>query len=259
MLGDDALVLSQRLVQWCTRAPELEEEVALANIALDLLGQARLLYARAAAADPDAVPPLPSGSPVPPEDRLAFFRDPGDFRNVTLVELVDRDFAAAVVRLLAFAAWRLVLLERLQESVDPVLSAVGGKGVKEVRYHVDYAAGWVQTLAGGTPESRLRTEAVLRTVAAHLGELRRTDPVTEELVAAGVAPDPAGVWASASGHLSAVLVGAGLDVPDPVRSPESPPDRSGELHGRAGRHTPALGELLGELQGLARAHPEARW
>ena len=250
MVGDDALVLSQRLVQWCTHAPELEEEVALANVALDLLGQARLLYARAAAADPAVLPPVPEGSPVSAEDRLAFFRGPDDFRCVTLVELPDTDFATAVVRLLAFAVWRLALLDGLRSSVDPVLAAVGDKGVKEVRYHRDYAARWVLTLAGGTPESRRRVEAALRHVGPHLPELALADPVTEALAAAGVVPGPAQVWAEAREPLTRVLEEGDL---------EDPASGDAGLRGREGRHSPWLAELLAELQELARAHPAGRW
>src|ERR1700710_2340996 len=116
MLGDDALVYSHRLSEWCSRAPDLEEDIALANIALDLLGQARLPLARAAAADPSCVPSLPDGSPVPPEDALAFFRSDHDFRNVRLVEVDNGDFAVTIVRLLLFSTWRLALLQRLVSS-----------------------------------------------------------------------------------------------------------------------------------------------
>src|SRR4028119_1915886 len=123
MLGDDALILCQRLTQWVTHAPELEEEVALANVGLDLLGQTRLLYARAGAAHPDGVPALPAGSPVPAEDALAYFRDASAFRNVWLVELDNGDFAHSMTRLLVFATWRLALLQRLRGSLDPVLAA----------------------------------------------------------------------------------------------------------------------------------------
>src|SRR6478736_3548051 len=122
MLADDALVASQRLSEWCSRAPDLEEDIALANIALDLLGQARLLLARAAAADPSVVPALPEGSPVPAEDALAFFRDADDFRNVRLAEVPNGDFADAVVRVLLFSTWRLALFERLAGSRDAVLA-----------------------------------------------------------------------------------------------------------------------------------------
>ncbi len=171
MLGDDALVYSHRLSQWCSRAPDLEEDIALANIALDLLGQARLLLARAAAADPTVVPALPEASPVPPEDALAFFRPDAGFRNTRLVEGDNGDFAATIARLLLFSCWRLALLERLSASRDHVLAAVAEKGVKEVTYHRDYAARWFVTLAQGTDESRSRLLAALPVVWATHDEL----------------------------------------------------------------------------------------
>jgi len=250
MLGDDALVLSQRLAQWCTRAPELEEEVALANIGLDLVGQTRLLYARAAAADPAVVPSLPDGSPVPAEDRLAFFRGADELRCVWLVEQPNGDFAATVVRLAVFAAWRLALLDALQESRDPVLAAVAEKGVKELRYHRDYAARWLLTLAGGTEESRARTEAGLGTVWPYVAELGGSDQVTVRLVADGVAADPPAVWVATEAFLLRLLEQAGL------QPPSSAPVDGG---GRRGAHSPELAPLLEELQGLARAHPLGRW
>lgn len=154
MLADDALISAQRLTQWCTNSPELEEEVALSNIGLDLLGQARLLLARAAAADPAIVPTLPEGSPAPAEDALAFFRDEPFFRCVRLVELANGDFAQSIARLLVFSTYRLAVLDRLCGSRDPVLAAVAAKGVKELTYHRDYAARWFITLADGTDESR---------------------------------------------------------------------------------------------------------
>lgn len=252
MLGDDALVMSQRLTQWCTRAPELEEEVALANVALDLLGQTRLLYARAAAADPAVVPQLSEGSPVPAEDRLAFFRDPAAFRCMSLVEIPDTDFAAAMVRLAGFASWRLALLESLETSVDPVLAAVAAKGVKEVHYHRDYAARWVVTLAGGTDESRRRTEAAISATWAHLPALGRADDVSSALLPAGVAADPVEVWAAARTVLRQLLEAAA--IPEPIGLPTGCVP-----FGRAGEHTEWLAPLLDEMQGLARQHPDGRW
>ena len=155
-LGDDALVMSHRLSEWCSNAPDLEEDIALANIALDLLGQARLLLARAAAADPSVVPALPEGSPVPVEDALAFFREAVDFRNVRLVEVANGDFGQTIARLLLFATVRLAAFERLAGHRDPVLAAIAAKGVKELTYHRDYAGRWFLTLAQGTDESRRR-------------------------------------------------------------------------------------------------------
>ena len=139
-LGDDALVMSHRLAEWCSHAPDLEEDIALANIALDLLGQARLLLARAAKADPALVPALPEGSPVPPEDALAFFREAQDFGNVRLAEVSRGDFAEVVTRVLLFSVWRLAVWEQLRGSRDAVLAAVAAKGAKELAYHRDFAA-----------------------------------------------------------------------------------------------------------------------
>ena len=248
MLGDDALVLAQRLNQWCTHAPELEEEVALANIALDLLGQTRMLYARAAAADPDVVPSLPDGSPVPAEDRLAFFRDAQDFRSVQLVELPDEDFATVVVRLTFFALWRHALLDELQRSTDPVLSAVAAKGTKELRYHGDYAARWLLTLAGGTEESRQRVERAVTSLWPYVGQLSAADASSQALVDEGVVPDPAQVAGPAVDAARALLEQAGLTTPS---RPEVDDDRTVRTSG--------FGALLHEMQGLARAHPMGRW
>ena len=226
-LGDDALVLSQRLSEWRSRAPDLEEDIALANIALDLLGQARLLLARAAAADPTLVPALPEGSPVPAEDALAFFRDDRDFRNVCLVELPNGDFAETVCRVLVFATHRLALFQRLAEHPDAVLRAVAAKGVKELAYHRDFAGRWFLTLAGGTEESRRRLEDGLARVWAYRHEL---------------GPDE-----EADAVLDQVLATSGVPAPD-VR-----PVRTG------GRHTEHLSRLLAEMQVVARAHPMGLW
>ena len=144
MLGDDALIFSHRLQQWMTRMPELEEETAIANIALDLLGQARMLLARAGRAE----------GAGRDEDQLAFFRAEPEFRNVRLVEPEDADFAGLVGRLLVFSAWRLALLGQLTGSADPVLAAIAAKGAKETAYHRDYAAQWVIRLGDG-PRSRI--------------------------------------------------------------------------------------------------------
>ncbi|MBQ1097621.1 phenylacetate-CoA oxygenase subunit PaaC [Streptomyces sp. b94] len=223
-LADDALVSAQRLAEWVTRAPELEEEVALANIGLDLLGQARLLYSRAGQADGTGRD----------EDQYAYFRDAGDFRNVTLAELPGGDFAFAVVRLLVLSSWRLAHFQRLVTHPDPVLAAVAAKGVKELAYHRQYAAEWVVRLGDGTDESHRRTRAALEQVAPYLGELHTAYDVRGE-----VADD-----------LRQVTEAAGLPLPVYRPLPGS---------GRAGEHTEHLAPLLAELQGVARAHPEATW
>ncbi|RCG22770.1 phenylacetate-CoA oxygenase subunit PaaI [Sphaerisporangium album] len=241
MLGDDALVMSHRLQEWCTRAPELEEEVALANIALDLLGQARLLLSRAGTADG-------SGRD---EDALAFLRDAGDFRNVRLAEAVNGDFGHAMARLLVFSTWRLALLGHLTGSRDPVLAAVAVKGVKELTYHRDYAAGWVVRLGDGTAYSRERMREGFAAVWPFVPELFVPHEVESRLVVAGVAADPATVRAEFDAVLDQVLTAATLTRP-PGTGPAEP-------LGRAGTHTEALSTLLSELQDIARTHPEATW
>jgi ring-1,2-phenylacetyl-CoA epoxidase subunit PaaC len=249
MLGDDALIHSHRLSEWTSNAPDLEDDIALANIALDLLGQARLLLARAAAADPSVVPPLPEGSPVPPEDALAFFRDEPAFRNVRLVEAVNGDFAVTIVRLLLASTYRLALLQRLAASHDPVLSAIATKGVKEVTYHRDYAGRWFLTLARGTEESRRRLEAGLVLVWPWHDELFRTH--ADEL-AVGV--DPASVAEEVAAVLAQVFSLSGVEPPQVA--PAGPV--AGGV-GRDGRHTEAMGRLLAEMQVVARAHPLGQW
>jgi ring-1,2-phenylacetyl-CoA epoxidase subunit PaaC len=236
-LGDDALIYSHRLQQWVAGLPELEEETAVANIALDLLGQARLLLARA------------GGIVGQTEDQLAFFRAEKEFRNVRLAEHADRDFAELVVRLLMFSTWRLALFESLSSAVssgtgDPVLAAIAAKGVNELAYHRDYAASWVVRLGDGTPLSHAKTQAALDTLWPLMGELFYPDPDALATVDRG----------SFDAILDTVLSTAGLDRP--AAPPLAP------VAGRAGRdgvHTEAMGYILAELQSVARAHPDATW
>jgi ring-1,2-phenylacetyl-CoA epoxidase subunit PaaC len=229
-LGDDALIYSHRLQQWVTRAPELEEETALANIALDLLGQARLLLTRAGQAEGRGRD----------EDQLAFFRDEREFRNVRLVEHTDADFAELTARLLVFAAWRLALFERLtampatDPSPDPVLAAIAAKAVKELTYHRDYAAAWVIRLGDGTDYSHAKAQAALDALWPMVGELD--------------------LDADAAAYLDAVIAEATLT------RPSAPP--LGPVAGKTGRdgtHTEAMGYILAELQSVARANPDATW
>lgn len=254
MLGDDALIMSQRLSEWCSRAPDLEEDIALANIALDLLGQARLLLARAAAADPGVVPALPAGSPVPAEDALAFFREADQFHNVRLAEVPNGDFAHAVVRLLLFSAARLALLERLRGSRDAVLAAVAAKGVKEVAYHRDWAGRWFLTLAQGTEESHRRLVNALDELWPLKPELVSAHPLEVSLAEAGVGVDPASFGDEVDAVLDQVFAVSGVERPD-----RPPLPGVGGRTGRHGLHTEALGLLLAEMQVVARAHPEGRW
>jgi ring-1,2-phenylacetyl-CoA epoxidase subunit PaaC len=242
MLGDDALIYSHRLQQWMTRLPELEEETALANIALDLLGQARMLLARACQAEG-------SGRD---EDQLAFFRDEHEFRNVRLAEHLDADFAELTGRLLIFSAWRLALFGRLAASADPVLAAIAAKGTRELAYHRDYAAQWVIRLGDGTPLSHGKMQAALEAIWPLAGELFQPDPVTAALPR--VAADPAALRAEVDAALDAVLDAATLDRPQAAAL-----TRVGGRSGREGVHTESFGYLLAELQSVARAHPDATW
>ncbi|SNY48841.1 1,2-phenylacetyl-CoA epoxidase subunit PaaC [Paractinoplanes atraurantiacus] len=241
MLGDDALILSHRLQQWVTRAPEIEDELALANIGLDLLGQARLLLTRAGEAE----------GAGRDEDQLAYLRDPGEFRNVRLAERADADFAELVARLLVFSTWRLALFDRLAATGDPVVAAIAAKGVKEVSYHRDYAAGWVVRLGDGTELSHARTQAAIDVVLPLSGELFVAHPVERRLAELDVAVDPAGLRAEFDDVIAQVLRVATLTAPSQPSPQQSP--------GRDGDHGAELTEILAEMQGLARATPGGVW
>ena len=269
MLADDALVASQRLAEWATNAPELEEEVALANCALDLLGQARVLLARAGhlgAAEPHRVGPhggrdaqhpgehAERGAGPEDEDVLAYFREERAFRNVTLAEIDLGDFGRTMAWLLVLSSWRLALMTRLRASADPVLAALAARAVPELTYHRDYAAQWTLRLGDGTAESHRRMQAGLDAVWPHVEELFAVHPLEARLLEAGVAVDPTTVRDEVDGVLDAVLPRALL------ARPGSP--AVGLIAGRGGRHgihTEALGPVLAQMQSLARAHPGATW
>jgi ring-1,2-phenylacetyl-CoA epoxidase subunit PaaC len=251
MLGDDALVLAQRLTQWITSAPELEEEVAFGNTALDLLGQARLLLARAGAAGVLGRSRQTATASIPDEDALAFFRDADEFCNSPLVEAPNGDFAQTMLRQLVAATWRLALFARLRESRDPVLAAIAAKGVPELTYHRDHAARWVLRLGDGTAESHRRAQAGADAVWPLTAQLFTATDAEGRLAGAGVAVDPALLRDEVHEVLTTVLERATLTVP------AWPADA--EPRGRAGEHTPELAGLLADLQGLARQHPAATW
>ncbi|WP_410585190.1 1,2-phenylacetyl-CoA epoxidase subunit PaaC [Amycolatopsis sp. lyj-108] len=236
MLGDDALIFSHRLQEWCTNAPELEDEVAIANIALDLLGQARLLLARAGKAD---------GSDRT-EDSYAFFRSELEYRNVRLAELDGGHFGHLIARLLVFSIWRLALLQRLQASVDPVLAAIADKGVKEVAYHRDYAAQWAVRLGDGTELSHSRMQEGLDAVWPYVDELFTAHEV--EFV------ESPSLRSEFDAILDQVLAVAKLTRPEIGAIAGV----SGRM-GRDGVHTEGMGFLLATLQSVAREHPDATW
>jgi ring-1,2-phenylacetyl-CoA epoxidase subunit PaaC len=251
MLGDDALVLAQRLTQWVTASPELEEEVAIANTALDLLGQARLLLARAGSVGVLGRSRRLATASIPDEDALAYFRDVDEFRNTRLVEAPNGDFGSTMVRLLVASTVRLAVFARLRTSRDPVLAAIAAKGVPELTYHRDHAARWVLRLGDGTPESHRRTQVGVDAVWPLLADLFSPTDVELRLAGAGVAVDPAEVRTEVHDVLTQVLAQATLTVPG---WPAEQPSR-----GRSGEHGPELTALLAEMQGLARQHPAATW
>lgn len=243
-LGDDALVLAQRLGHWISRAPELEEDVALGNIALDQLGHARsfLSYAGGAMTNDDGT--------AKTEDDLAYFRREHEFRSVQLFEQPNGDFAATIARQFVVSYYQFELYRRLTESSDATLAAISAKAVKEVDYHRDHSAQWILRLAGGTDESRRRIIAGLRLMWPFVNELFQDDDLTRRLAEAGAAVELSSLRADFDRLTGEILDEAGLEVPDVPAAPGG---------GRKGQHSEHLGYLLAEMQVLAREHPGAKW
>ena len=239
-LADDALISAQRMGWWISRSPQLEEDVAMANIGLDQLGQARSLLAYAGQVEGNGRT----------EDDLAYFRDERDFRNVKLVERDQRDFGVAMARLLIFSTWQAELYAALARSTDETLAGVAGKAVKEVDYHLDHARHWVVRLGDGTDESHARMQAALDAEWPWMEELFDGAFVDATLVADGIAVDPATMRDAVLTRVEAVVAEATLNVPQ-----ESPALGGG----RRGLHTEEMGYLLAEMQHLTRSHPEAAW
>ena len=235
-LGDDALILSQQLGAWIARAPELEEDVALGNIALDLLGHARSLLHYAGTADGRS------------EDDLAYWRDEPEFRCAWLFAQPNGDFAQTIARQLAASVYLFELYSALQGSSDPTLAAIAAKAVKEVEYHRDHAVQWTLRLAGGTGESRERMLRAVADVWPYVDELFRDEPLIDRLE--GIAVRPSTLRAPFDAVIDAVFAEADIEVPAGFVS-------SGG--GRRGSHFPTLGYLLAEMQVLARQHPGATW
>jgi ring-1,2-phenylacetyl-CoA epoxidase subunit PaaC len=239
-LGDDALVLAQRLCEWATRAPVIEEDVALMNIALDLLGQARALLSHAGAEEGEGRD----------EDDLAYLREEREFTNLQICELPNGDFAQTMARQLLFSSYQYELYGSLASSADAQLAAIAAKALKEVAYHRDHAASWVVRLGDGTEESHGRMAAGLEATWPYAGEMFEPVPSFESLVAAGVAADPPALRGPWEEYVSGVLAEATLERPETTFAPTG---------GRNGLHTEAFGYLLAELQHLHRAYPGARW
>jgi ring-1,2-phenylacetyl-CoA epoxidase subunit PaaC len=239
-LADDALILAQRTGEWIAAAPQLEEDVALGNIALDLLGQARALLTYAGELE----------GAGRDEDDLAYFRDERDFLNAQLFELANGDFGCTIARLLVASAYQHELYTRLTASTDETLAAVAAKALKEVTYHRDHATMWTLRLGDGTEQSHRRMQAGLEVVWPYVGELFESDPLVTRLAADGVAVDPVELREPVLAYVDGVLREATLSRPD-----------EGYHHsgGRLGVHTEQMGYLLDEMQHLARSHPGATW
>lgn len=239
-LGDDRLALGHRLSEWCGHAPILEEDIALANIALDLIGQATLYLHLAGETEGKGRS----------EDALAYFREAVEFRNVQLVELPIGDFAFTIVRQFLFDAFSFHQLEELQKSANGELAGIAAKGYKEVRYHFRHSSEWVQRLGDGTDESHTRAQKALDDLWRFTGEMFQPDEIDDRLVAAGLAPDLRKIEPKWNAAVTDVFGRATLAVP------ESGHMMSG---GRQGRHTEYLGHMLSEMQIVARSHPGAEW
>jgi ring-1,2-phenylacetyl-CoA epoxidase subunit PaaC len=239
-LADLSLVLGQRLGEWIGHAPAIEEDLGLANIALDLIGQARLLLAYAGEIEGRGRS----------EDDLAFLRDQGEFRNPVLAEQPNGDFGQTIVRQVLIDAFQLELYERLAESADARLAAIAAKSVKETRYHFRYSAGWLVRLGDGTEESRARVQSALEKFWPLTVELYAEDDLDRAMADAGIAPRLDEVRAAWVLRIEALLAEATLTRPS---------DRVYSWFGKRGQHSEHLGYMLAEMQQLQRAHPGARW
>jgi ring-1,2-phenylacetyl-CoA epoxidase subunit PaaC len=238
--ADDALVHAHRLSEWCGHAPMLEEDLALANVALDLLGQARTLYQHAAALE----------GLGRTEDDLAYLRDAPAFRNLLMLEQPNGDFAHTIARLFLHAAYVLPWWQAAMSSTDATLAAIAAKAEKEVAYHLRHAGEWLIRLGDGTEESHARAAAALDRLWRFTGEFFDTPDAERDLIAAGILPDPAALRPQWEATVARVLSEATLDRP-----------RDGWMHtgGRRGVHTEHLGHMLAVMQHLQRAYPGATW
>jgi len=240
-MGDNTLILGHRVSEWCGHAPVLEEDIALANTALDLIGQTQMwlgLAGEVQGEDKSA-------------DDLAFLRDVWDFRNVLLVEVPNEDFGRTLMRQFLFDAWHSIQLGHLMKSSDERISAIAAKTSKEVAYHLERSADTVVGLGDGTEESHGFMQAALDYLWPYVGEMFASDEVDAAMVKAGITPDPASLRADYDALIGRVLAEATLNIPD-----------SGFAHkgGRNGKmHTEHLGHLLTQMQWLQRAYPGASW
>ena len=253
-LADSPLILGQRLAEWCGHGPILEEDIALTNVALDLIGQARLLLSYAGRVEGRGRD----------EDALAFLRDARDFRNLTMLELPngyaldgpstakagELDFAVAVARNFLFSTYQALQWQTLASSRDDELSAIAMKSLKESRYHEDHAAEWLVRLGDGTAESRMRVERALHALWPYTNEFFAADDIDRAMAVAGIGVDPSALEPAWRESVVATLERATLDTP---------PDTAMRTAGRQGIHSEHLGYLLAEMQFLQRAYPGGKW
>jgi len=237
--ADDALVLGHRLSEWCGHAPTLEQDMALANIGLDLIGQARSLYAAAAHAEA-------AGNT---EDGYAYLRDAPQYRNLLLAEQPNGDFAATMVRQFLYSAFADLYWRAMTDSADPALAAIAAKSEKESAYHLRHSAEWIVRLGDGTAESHRRAQAAVDALWPYTGEMFAGEDETA-LVESGVAADPAALHGLWTATVRSVLTRATLPLPT-----------GAFMHrgGRTGRHTEHLGPMLAQMQHLPRTYPGASW
>jgi len=239
-LGDLSLVLGQRLGEWVGHAPALEEDLGLANVALDLIGQARLLLTYAGEIEGRG-----RG-----EDEIAFLREHGEYLNAILVEQPNGDFGQTIVRQVLIDAFQLELYQRMTASTDERLAAIAAKSVKEVLYHLRYSSGWLVRLGDGTEESRARVQSAMDTLWPYTVELFAEDELDRAMADRGVAPRLSDVQAAWLRRIDETLAEATL---------QRPKDRPHSWHGKRGQHSEHLGYILAEMQHLQRTYPGARW
>ncbi len=239
-LGDTSLILGQRLGEWVGHAPALEEDLGLGNLALDLIGQARLLLSYAGELEGRGRD----------EDALAFLRDAPEFANLTLAEQPNGDFGRTIVRQWLIDTWQLEIYEALQSSTDARLAGIAAKAVKETRYHYRFSSGWLLRLGDGTQESHARVQDSVDALWRFTGELFAADEIDERLAAQGIAPQLNALQPRWSARVDEDLQEATLTRPASSAFP---------WHGKRGIHTEHLGHMLGEMQYLQRAYPGAQW
>jgi ring-1,2-phenylacetyl-CoA epoxidase subunit PaaC len=241
-LGDDRLVLGHRLSEWCGHAPILEEDIALSNVALDLLGQATMLLRLAGAVEGQGRT----------EDALAYFREAVEFRNCQLVELPKGDFGFTIARQFLFDVYAVVLLDALSRSSNAELAAIAAKSLKEAKYHVRHSGEWILKLGDGTEESHRRVQQALDQLWRFTWELFAADTIDAAMQEAGIGPDLAALHVTWDQLVRDVVSRATLTLP---HDPPKPATRGG----RTGAHTEFLGHMLAEMQIVARSHPGASW